>query len=143
MRQPVEKWEIEYEKKFGIKGTLVFNSSDVFNLLCSAFNGGSTYWAEIPEKSWKVIDKATKEFKKGDLCFEERILIAIQRGATVEILDKEDEKLYPITSESWAKAERLMMEKHSRHFADALNDGDATTGDVFFQLAVLGDVIYG
>lgn len=39
---------------------------------------------------------------------------------------------------------RLMATQHPRHFLNFINeDEDASTGDVFLQLATFGEVIYG
>lgn len=45
---------------------------------------------------------------------------------------------------NFAKAFKLMAEKHGRHFGDFMAENDDnTTADVFLQLVALGDVIYG
>jgi hypothetical protein len=37
-----------------------------------------------------------------------------------------------------------MADKYPRHIADILSENDdATTGDVFLQLCLFGDVVYG
>lgn len=49
-----------------------------------------------------------------------------------------------LTNESWAKGEKIMAEKHREHYSDALSENriDATTADVFFQLALMGEIVY-
>lgn len=42
------------------------------------------------------------------------------------------------------KGLKVMAEKHPRHFADFIGDNaDATTGDVFIQCVVFGELVYG
>lgn len=60
--------------------------------------------------------------------------------------DEEDKKLphYRLNLASIKKGLQVMADKFPKHFADVTNDNaDATTGDVFLQCALFGDVIYG
>lgn len=56
-------------------------------------------------------------------------------------------KKHTVTTKKIKEAVELMAEKYPRHFRNAvLDDGvamDAETGDVFLQLCVLGDIVYG
>jgi hypothetical protein len=128
-------------EKFGIKGLIVLTAYDVYNLIVSAIEGGSNYWYMI--ENTDEIKAATKDMKGEPLV--DRMLMAINRGLMVIISDQENEnKMHYIKSEDFAKAEKLMIEKHRRHLGDVLSEqDDATTGDVYFQLLVLGECIYG
>lgn len=131
--------------KYNIEGLIVLTEDDVENMVVGALEGGSNYWYWLHTGSIHKVKKATPEMEGQPLV--DRILTAIQlRGVTVTVLDVENrtEKLGVLTKESWAKAEQLMVKNHRRHFADIIGENDdATTADVFFQLAVLGDVVYG
>lgn len=132
------------QPKYVIEGLLVLTVDDVENMIVGALEGGSNYWYLIGEKSTDLIIEATPGMKGQP--FVDRLMTAIEKGIQVEIHDIEDEEsvLGILTSESWAKAEKLMIEKHRGHLGNVLaGNDDASTADVFFQLAVLGDVVYG
>lgn len=95
------------------------------NLLCSALEGGSNYW-------YMIIDSS----KGGYMCSRPFV-----DGGFITITDNETTK--KLTSSDFDKASELMKEKYIKHYADAINGhDDATTGDIFLQLAMFGDVIY-
>ena len=49
-----------------------------------------------------------------------------------------------ITMDNVRKGLELMQEQYPRHYADLVEENDdAITGDVWLQLAVFGDIIYG
>lgn len=135
-------WEKEADK-YKIEGLTLISPYDVYNMLVSALEGGSNYWYFIGNKSTDRILNATPEMNGEPTV--DRFLMAIQRGTVVNIYDIEsDEKLGTLTPESWAKAEKLLIEKHRSHLGDILKENDdATTADVFFQLAVMGEIVYG
>lgn len=136
-------WEKEADK-YKIEGLTLLTPYDVYNMLVSAFEGGSNYWYWIGRKTCERMEAATEDMKGEP--FVDRFLMAIQRGAKgINVLDCEDyTKLGTLTPESWAKAEKLLIEKHRSHLGDILKENDdATTADVFFQLAVMGEIVYG
>lgn len=135
----LEKHEQETQDKYKIKGLTVLTAYDVYNMLVSAIEGGSNYWYMIDTD----INKFVPEMKGEP--YVDKLLMAIQKGHPVSVSDVENEDhLGTLTAESWAKAEKLMMQKHRRHFGDVLcENDDATTADVFFQLAVIGELTYG
>ena len=139
----LEKHEQETQDKYKIEGLTVLTAYDVYNMLVGALEGGSNYWYLFGSKTMDRVLEATKEMKGEPTV--DRILMAVQRGTLVNVYDCEnDEKLGTLTPESWAKAEKLMMQKHRSHFGDILQENDdATTADVFFQLAVIGELTYG
>ncbi len=139
----LEKFELEAEEKFKIKGLTILTTYDVYNMLVGALEGGSNYWYWFGDKTMDRVFAATPEMNGEPTV--DRILMAVQRGTVVNVFDYEDKtKLGTLTPESWAKAEKLMIEKHRRHLGDVLNENDdANTHDVFFQLAVIGELTYG
>lgn len=139
-----ETWEKQAHEKFKIEGLQLLSTYDVYNMLVSALEGGSNYWYLIGEKTCDRIEVATPEMKGEP--FVDRFLMAIQKGTKgINVLDTETgEKLGTLTPESWAKAEKLMIEKHRSHLGDILKENDdAITADVFFQLAVIGELTFG
>lgn len=107
----------------------------VTDLLISAIEGGSNYWYRLEndnddtsrgywERVWdsglKVSDRCADEPYKGE----------------------PTEKI--INEKTMMEGLQLMQTKYPHHFANVVSDqGDASTGDVFLQLCVFGEIIYG
>ncbi len=118
-------------------------------LLSSAIEGGIGYWCESqafkytkPEK-WEPVMDAGEENPKKWPCYDYPLLA----GGAVSF--KADDgtgtiKLCVLNLETIGKGLQLMAEKHPSHFGDFMTEsGDATTADVFVQLVVFGEVVYG
>ena len=114
------------------------------NLLCSAIEGGSNYWYFLGEDADKIIQSVAPRDKETP--YVTRMWAAIKAGKEIPIRDAEDEKtiLGKISLVSICEGEQLMLDKQPRHFADILSENDdATTGDVWFQYAVMKEIVYG
>ncbi len=125
------------------------------NLLTSALEGGSNYWYELPDISTlpkKGYNPKTRQIINDEIncpgikdCLVNRLWEAVQAGKAIPVSDIEDEThLGYITKQGLEKACELMAEKYPFHYADAVGENDdAITGDVFLQLVVMGELIYG
>lgn len=105
----------------------------VCDLLSCAFGGGSTYWADISDRA-----DAEHSFYPSE--------IPLHAQLWVEILDDvEESKKYRLDRAALERGLQLMPTfGKGRHWRDFIAENeDATTGDVFLQLCVFGDVIYG
>lgn len=116
---------------------------DVSSLLCSALEGGSNYWYQIVEyvEPPKVVFQTMpgRVFKHIDYPLNEGGALVI--GSLEE--NKHDRPFARLDLAACARALELMAEKYPFHLADILKESaDATTGDVFLQLALYGDIIY-
>jgi hypothetical protein len=101
----------------------------VSDLLCSAFEGGSNYW----------VKSGRREGFEGYLSD-----VALHEGATVFIKTIDDDKELKLDRLTILNGLQLMMTKQPRHFGDFLAENDdADTADVFLQLALFGEMIYG
>ena len=113
----------------------------VGDLLCSAWEGGSTYWCRVESKHQpEVITFGTMDGKP--YAHE----IALNEGGSVTLRDIEDDKIIAkrLTLSAVVDGLQVMAEKYPKHFADFLSENDdATTGDVFLQCCIFGEVIYG
>lgn len=125
----------------------------VRGLLCSAFEGGSNYWIDSIDYKFRSGVKY-KDFCKGgefqlDQYWHPVQLVPFHPGCAVliTVFDEEGDeerhrKQYRLDRNSIIKGLELFVKTH--HFADLIAENDdATTGDVFLQLAVFGEVIYG
>jgi hypothetical protein len=122
------------------------------DLLCSAFEGGTGYWA-------MVIDGAEQEDmdKVGAEYYHEMPVL----GGELKIYDRENygdddeaqELLGVINGERIQKALELMAKGKNedgteaeyliKHMDDIVNENeDANTGDIFLQMALFGKLVY-
>lgn len=109
------------------------------NLLICAFEGGSNYWYTIKRE----IEPTVTLYKTIDY-----LMPALNPGGALIIVDKnedEDEaEEYTLNLESIEKGLRLMAESytfHTKNFIDG--NEDAETGDVFLQLCLFGEIVFG
>lgn len=116
------------------------------SLLCSALEGGSNYWYSIDEPSGNKLKAFVKQKAlRSDGTFVGKMFAAVKAGHAVQVNELETGKKLGIFSlESIRKGEGLMISNHIEHFCDVLSgNDDAITGDVWFQLCVMGEIIYG
>lgn len=107
---------------------------DIEDLLCCAFEGGSNYWYLELEP--------LKETSKKKTASERFYNDMMENGFRLK--DGTDGKIYEIKSSAFPEALKIMHEKFNHHFTDLKDENtDAITGDVFLQLLVFKDVIYG
>ena len=136
-RKDKEKTEIAQ-----VKTTRKITQQELEDMLTTAFEGGSNYWILKIRTT-----KTNKEIPEQEFLAED---IASGRVLEIAVYDNEEEdddgkpKKYLVTRKKMIEAFQLMADKQPRHFQDFADDNsDAITGDVWFQLAVFGDVIYG
>jgi hypothetical protein len=118
----------------------------IADMLCCAFEGGSNYWYWID----KFIKPPKLEWQGDPEQVFQHLDYPLNTGGALIISDKgsdepvKSKKTYRLDLESITKGIQVMAEKEPRHFADFLGeDDDATTGDVFLQCCLFGEVIYG
>lgn len=98
----------------------------IVDLFISACEGGSNYWCQ----------ELTPTSKRKD-AYE-----AMLDGFI--LTDGESGKKHTVTPKMIDKAVQLFPTKEPRHFGDFMSENDdATTADVFLQLCVFGETIYG
>ena len=115
------------------------------NVIIGALEGGSNYWYCIGD-----IDKTN--FRRG-ISMAENIAEQLYTNAEFklpiyDIESAEDPEemdfLGDVTNASVVKAFELMADKYPEFLERILDEsGDADDDDVFFQLATMGEVIYG
>ena len=110
------------------------------DILCSAFEGGITYWAK-----WANIEN--KKDAKKVACFTSEYLTRTKlKDAKLIIWTVDDEK-YPITKKSIIDALQKMDSpeyKYTKALNRILNEQyDADDADIVVQTACFGEVVYG
>lgn len=97
----------------------------IADLLVSAFEGGSGYWARI----------------SGPYVAPLRI---VRGEAYMLVVDCEERKTYSLDREAIERGLGIFRRTAPRHFGNWLAEhDDAETGDVFLQCCILGEVTYG
>lgn len=109
------------------------------DLLCCALEGGSNYWYLITAFNYpkgQTKESLGIEFQHLELPF---------RGGSITVADAEDPSVVRILDrEAIARGLTAMEEKRPREWADFIGENeDAETGDVFLQLCLFGEVVYG
>jgi len=114
----------------------------ISDLLCCAFEGGSNYWYQIT----KFIKPPKLEFRSDDKTIFRHLDYPLNKGGALMIGDDDDPKHNPtrLDLDAIQNGLQLMADKYPSHYADFIMENeDASTGDVFLQLCLFGDVIYG
>ena len=110
-------------------------------ILCSAFEGGITYWAE------NISCKDNKDMKKVGGYKSEYLTKTKKKDAVIYIHESETGEKYPITKKSIIDALQK-MDTPEYKYTKALNrllngDWDALDADIVVQTACFGEVVYG
>ena len=110
-------------------------------ILCSAFEGGITYWAE------NVSCKDNKDMKKVGGWKHEYLTRTKKKDAVMYIHESETGEKYPITKKSIIDALQKMDSpeyKYTKALDRILNEEyDADDADIVVQTACFGEVVYG
>jgi hypothetical protein len=128
---------------FTVKTTI--KSETIADMVVSAFEGGITYWAGkarpvVPCEDCVTYEDGCPWYAKPSLYENDFKIRIVQHeehttGSGTDVF---------MTPESVQRGIDLMAEKYPSFFSDMVSgEGDATTGDVFVQLCVFGDIIYG
>jgi len=120
---------------------MILTKEEILNQLCSAIEGGSNDWYNLHDLSM------LPEESKGQPLVD-RIFNAIYSNKKLEIpvSDVEvDEILGVISYANLQRADKLLgTEQYKWIVRDVKGENDdANTGDAFFQLVVMGELVYG
>ena len=118
------------------------------NLLSTALFG--SYWADIAIKRSEY--HLAEEYKNE--CLEDKWAAILINGGTLlvndysdcdnELYEDDEPSKHTLTLKDVRKGLRLMKKEYPSHYADLVEENDdAETGDIWLQLAVFGEVIYG
>src|SRR5579864_6133439 len=124
------------------------NDSVIADLLCSAWEGGSNYWARANNTPYTWTET---NGNRGLLSLKDSFL---SNGLTITDMEENDSgKKHLLSICKCRRALQIMAEKYPWHFIDAMyyqdddkygrGNPDATTGDVFLQCAIFGEIVYG
>jgi hypothetical protein len=127
----------------------------ICDLLCCALEGGSNYWYRIEEfhapegevKRFAFPDEGGEVFRHLDYPLNEGGYLIIRDCEGSGILEKNEPKnCMKLDLEAIKKGAALFVndKRWAHHYRNFIQENeDAETGDVFLQLCVFGDCIYG
>lgn len=124
--------------------TITITDEQRLNLLTSALEGGSNYWYYLGKDALNIIAEVCPPDKTTTLV--DRMWQAIKAGKEIPVraIENPRDVLGKLSLASIDKGEQLLADKHSHHLSDIVTENDdATTGDVWFQLSLMGEVVYG
>lgn len=111
----------------------------IADLMVTAIEGGIGYWCKSVKLSGQPTVGLKQPWYDDESLYEDQML-------QIVVVDEDDKRLF-IGVDHMKKAFKLMQEYGTPkgfHFRDFINENDdATTADVWFQLAVFGEVVYG
>lgn len=127
--------------------TITFNISDelISDQLCTALEGGSNYWYYLGDidrthfvKGETLVDNLTRSFMA-----DKNYKLPVYDIESAEEFEDMD-KLGDVTYDSMAKAFSIMSKDYPRQLGNILSGNyDGDDSDVWFQIAVMGEAIYG
>lgn len=110
------------------------------NIFVTAVEGGSSYWAEIPENEIEVVYANSTKGK----AFSERLLEAVyDNGIDINIYDVENPDDILGTLSRSTMQQRLDECPYWAIRQEIEEQGDAESSDVVFQCLTMGEVIFG
>lgn len=127
-------------REYHFKKTIGLTEGDIDDILCSAIEGGSNYWAQIQNygEEW---DEVKKELPKG-YTIEDHIMALWHKGYALHILDFEEDEEYSIYLDDFLQGIQSVIDDGTWDGEDTC-DVDGCVGDCIMQYAAFGEVIYG
>ena len=133
----------EYQReKIEKRKTKKITKQDIIDLFVTALEGGSNYWYYIPTIPAGVREIITET----GMATSEAIGEYILRGGNIQINDAEDEEevLGTVDMTSLLEAIDLLKSDYTHAYENIIDEEyDADDADIFFQLAVMGEVTFG
>jgi hypothetical protein len=97
------------------------------------------YWACINNDT-EVWDD-TSESMPEDSTFEDVFFEVLKRGHAIQLLDVEDDDVWDLTLDKLINGIKLTIE--TGYWDGDFDNLDGEIGDIIFQMALFGDVVYG
>ena len=119
-----------------IKKSIKVTQEDIDDIMCSALEGGITYWC----RKAKVVGEYLGEYASEQ----------ISRGGTLKLYDAEEDEVYELTLEKLLEGIKLAVDGNYYDDYDWC-DGktidtcqvDAEVADCIVQLALFGEIVFG
>lgn len=112
--------------------------------LVSALEGGSNYWAQMGSMRNKKPMRGNPNKCVDTKYLPSYITTPLSEDGILLIYVEDTGITHELTRAKIMEGLKVMADKYPKHFGDLLaEDGDSTTGDVFLQCALFGEVRYG
>ena len=124
--------------KYTVTATFNFNDGDMLDIISSAIYD-IDYWGGVNNDTvaW---DRARDELPDGT--FEDRIYHILKSGHAVEMFDVEDdEEVWLLTLDKLLNGIKLTIEQG--YWNGDLDEIDGEVGDIIFQMALFGEIVFG
>lgn len=133
----------EYEReKIERRKTKKITKEDIIDLFVTALEGGSNYWYYLP-----TIPSAVRDImNEKNMATSEAIGEYVLRGGSIQVNDAEEEEevLGTVDMDSLLDAIQKLKEDYPNNYYNIIDEEyDAEDADIFFQLATMGDVVFG
>ncbi len=133
----------EYEReKIERRKTKKITKENIIDLFVTALEGGSNYWYYLP-----TIPSAVRDImNEKNMATSEAIGEYVLRGGSIQVNDAEEEEevLGTVDMDSLLDAIQKLKEDYPRAYENIIDEEyDAEDADIFFQLATMGDVVFG
>jgi hypothetical protein len=137
------KAQKDYEnEKIERRKTKKITKENIIDLFVTALEGGSNYWYFLPS-----IPEGVREIKaETGMATSEAIGEYVLRGGYIQVNDaeEEEEELGTIDMDSLLDAIQKVKEEYPNVYENIIDEEyDAEDADVFFQIAVMGEVTFG
>jgi len=124
---------------------LEISEQTICDQLCTALEGGSNYWYYLGDidrthfiKGETFVDNLTRSFMA-----DKNYKLPVYDIESAEEFEDMD-KLGDVTYDSMAKAFNIMSKDYPRQLGNILSGNyDSDDSDIWFQLATMGEVVYG
>jgi len=124
-----------------MKITIEVEDQKIKDQIITAIEGGSNYWYYLKDLSMLPAKK------EGEALSERICRAVIDDGISVPVWDVEDPdgvSIGEISVETIMRGLKLMVEDYNDNYQDMIEEyGDAETADVFLQLVVMGEIVFG
>ena len=134
------------KKMLTIKKTIKLTQEMFDNLVITALEGGSNYWYMLNKDEFR----SKLPTKAGSFnALTEKIAKALYEDSSFEMkvydIENPEEVLGIVSFASIVKAIEIAAEKYPKAFENLITNGDfdAEDADILFQLATMGEVIFG
>lgn len=125
-----------------MKAEVEISNNQIAGLLVTAFEGGTNYWARIYCDTTDA--PFPSDMNADDWKAFRHAWAPLAEGGSILVHDEVEDNGKPLKLDLAAIKRGLPLFLATPHGADFLSESyDATTGDVFVQYCLFGDVIYG
>ena len=120
--------------KVTVPFSVVLTQTDIDDIMCTALDGGITYWCKYAEVVGEFLGNMASE--------------QISRGGALKLYDAESDETYELTLIKFLRGFQQYLEEANQISRDAsghmnMDDIDADAADIIIQYAIFSEMVYG